>query len=777
MSPTLDAFLRSWPHAPWLTATLLLTGGIYARGWKTLQRRDPRRWHVGQFAAFISGLAIIFVALASPIEPFASFFLSVHMLQHLLLMMVAPPLLWLGAPLMPLVRGLPKPVRTYWVVPLLRGRPMRQLFARLTYPFVAWPLFVATTWLWHTPRAYELGLSQEHWHFVQHICFIASALVFWYPVVRPYPNRPRWPRWILVPYLLLADVQNTVLAAGLTFSPDVLYSHYARVPRLAGVTPLDDQAAAGVLMWVPGSIAFLLPLVLIGVTYLFGSEGETRRRRVDIDQKLNDKRLPLLPIIDPRYAIQLPSRFDLARIAGIRRFVRWRHSRRLLQLIMAIAAAMVIYDGLYGPPLTPINLAGVLPWIHWRGLLILGLLVAGNVFCLACPFTLPRAVARRWLPSARPWPQRLRSKWLAAGLVALFLWSYEAFALWNSPWVTAWIVVGYFVAAFVVDSYFSGAAFCKYVCPIGQFNFVQSLVSPLEVSVRQPAACAACYTRECIRGSETSTGCEMHLFQPRKKGNLDCTFCLSCVHACPHDNVGIFGRIPGQTLWSDPLRSGVGRFSRRPDLAALALVLVFGAFANAAGMIAPVVQWQDRLSRQLGDPPRVLLTTAFYLLTIIALPLLAVRIAAAVSRSWGSIHDAWPIVAARYAMALIPIGFAMWFAHYSFHLLTSFETIIPALQRFANDIGWSGWGEPLWHCACCRPAANWILNLEILTLDVGLLLSLYTGFRIAESSQISTARALKVFGPWAILMALLFAWGVWIVFQPMEMRGTGLVIG
>src|SRR5262249_31536405 len=146
---------------------------------------------------------------------------------------------------------------------------------------------------------------------------------------------------------------------------------------------------------------------------------------------------------------------------------------------------LVIYDGLSGPAVSPMNLAGVLPWIHWRGLVILGLLAVGNVFCMACPFVLPRTLARRLLPrQSRSWPRWLRNKWLSVCLLIVFLWAYEALALWDSPWWTAWLALGYFVTAFVVDVLFRGAAFCKYVCPIGQFNFVQSLVSPLEVKVR-----------------------------------------------------------------------------------------------------------------------------------------------------------------------------------------------------------------------------------------------------------------------------------------------------
>ena len=134
--------------------------------------------------------------------------------------------------------------------------------------------------------------------------------------------------------------------------------------------------------------------------------------------------------------------------------------------------------------MAPMNLAGVLPWTYGRAFIVVALLAAGNLFCMACPFTLPRELGRRLGLATRHWPRALRTKWLAVGLLVLFFWAYEAFDLWDSPSLTAWILVGYFVAAFAVDTFFRGASFCKYVCPIGQFNFVSSLVSPLEVRVR-----------------------------------------------------------------------------------------------------------------------------------------------------------------------------------------------------------------------------------------------------------------------------------------------------
>jgi cytochrome c oxidase assembly factor CtaG/ferredoxin len=782
MSPTLDAFLRSWPVDAWLSTALLLAGGIYLRGWLVLHRRDARGWHGGRPVAFLGGLAATYLALASPIEPFASLLLQVHMVQHLLLMMVAPPLVWLAWPLFPLLRGLPHGVRKYWAAPLLRWHALRQCFAWLTHPLVALPLYVSATWLWHLPRAYELALRRGDWHGAEHVCFITSALLFWYPVVRPYPSRPRWSRWILIPYLILADVQNTLLAAWLTFAPDVLYPHYSQVPRLAGISALDDQAMAGVLMWVPGSIAFLLPLFCIGLGLLSDSRNQPRSGSADTARRPSrpantPSPLPIINLARPQSSTPHQAAFNLLDVSLVGRFLRWRRSRLVLQGLVALLASLVIYDGLRGPGASPMNLAGVLPWTHWRGVVVFGLLMAGNVFCMACPFTLPRSLARRWLPGGMNWPRWLRSKWLAVALMATFLWSYETFALWDSPWLTAWIAVGYFVAAFVVDSVFRGAAFCKYVCPIGQFNFVQSLVSPLEVKVREAAVCTSCHTQECIRGTRTIPGCEMNLFQPRKSGNLDCTFCLDCVHACPHDNIGVLAVIPGKTLWSDPFRSGIGRLSRRPDVAALVLVLVFGALANAGGMIAPVVAWQDRLGVVLGHSSRFLMSSIYFCVALTVLPIVAAGGAAVVSRAWGKLRPSVLGVATRFSYALIPIGFSMWLAHYSFHFLTSCDTIFPATQRFLADLGCQTLGQPSWQLACCRQVGDWLPHLEILMLDFGLLLSLYTGFRIAEEQTTRTAQALKAFAPWGVLIVLVFIVGVWIVSQPMQMRGTLAIAG
>jgi putative membrane protein len=200
MSQTVDAFLRSWPEVPWLTAALLLSAAIYGRGWIALHRRDPARWHAGKLSAYLGGLATLFLAFGSPIEPFAVLLLQAHMIQHMLLMMVAPPLIWLGAPMFPMLRGVPRPIRVYWLEPLLRSGKVRGVFERLSRPATALILYLAATWFWHLPAFYEDALRSPELHWLQHFCFLGSSMLFWYPVVRPYPLRPRWSPWLLMPY-------------------------------------------------------------------------------------------------------------------------------------------------------------------------------------------------------------------------------------------------------------------------------------------------------------------------------------------------------------------------------------------------------------------------------------------------------------------------------------------------------------------------------------------------------------------------------------------------
>jgi len=315
---------------------------------------------------------------------------------------------------------------------------------------------------------------------------------------------------------------------------------------------------------------------------------------------------------------------------------------------------------------------------------------------------------------------------------------------------------------------FSGASFCKYVCPIGQFNFVQSLVSPFEVKTRNLDVCHSCKSFDCIKGNQQQRGCELRLFQPKKESNLDCTFCLDCVRACPHDNIGIIAVTPGGTLARDHFRSSIGRFAERTDLAALVLVLVFGAFVNAASMTLPVENALSfsRLTLDLISRPVVLLI--FFSLLLGLLPLIAITGCALASRWLGSIAGTVRSIACRFAMTMAPLGAAMWLSHFGFHLFTALLTPIPVVQRLFLDLHIATTGSPRW--SLHTPAIPQLLDFQCLALDFGLLASLYFAWKVSVSLT-AKRKAVAAFLPWGVLLSLLYVAGIWIVFQPMEMRG------
>src|SRR5208337_62893 len=238
----------------------------------------------------------------------------------------------------------------------------------------------------------------------------------------------------------------------------------------------------------------------------------------------------------------------------------------------------------------------------------------------------------------------------------------------DKPIWTAWLIISYSLVAFAVDALFQGASFCKYVCPIGQFQFIASLVSPFEVKVRSAGACAGCKTHDCLRGNEHHRGCQMDLFLPRKSGNLDCTFCLDCVRACPHDNIGLIATAPGMTVVGDPQRSSLGRLSRRLDLAAMALVFVFAAFVNAAFMTAPVASWRDNLVARFGLLPHQGVTGVLLFAALVLAPAAIAPSAARASRVLSSVSVPTRELLCRFSMCLAPLGAAMWAAHFLFHL-------------------------------------------------------------------------------------------------------------
>ena len=439
----------------------------------------------------------------------------------------------------------------------------------------------------------------------------------------------------------------------------------------------------------------------------------------------------------------------------------------------------MVLHGLFGPTLAPKNMATVLAWVHFRGVLVATLLLAGNFFCLACPLMLVRNGVRKFVQPVLDWPRVLRNKWLSLSLLVLILFFYELVDLWASPWWTAWLIVAYFVGAIVVDSVFKHASFCKFVCPIGQYNFVASTVSPLEIRVREQDVCSSCKTKDCIRGQKSpelvtiQRGCELALFQPRKTGNLDCTFCLDCVQACPHDNIGVLSRIPAEELTIDRLRSGVGYISRRKDLAALSLVFCFGALLNAFGMVRPIYSFESWIAGLLGLNREAPVLALIFLLFLVVEPVLLIGAAAWITRRLSNRRKSVLATAVHYSFVLVPLGFGIWLAHYGFHFLTGLFTFIPVVQNAVADLGRPLLGQPRW--TLVGFSQNVVRAFEYGFLSVGFVGSLLVSHRLVEAEKSEHPHA--VFAVWALVAFVLWSAALWLMSQPMEMRGVTLLGG
>jgi putative membrane protein len=268
MPPEYQAIFDDWSPPLILTTTIVLTSILYTRGWFAIRKTRPHLFPPWRLAAFLLGLATIWLAIASPLDGFADALLSAHMIEHLLLMSFVPPLLLLGYPAVPLLRGLPRPLTIHVLGPFLRAKWLRRLGHILTTPLVAWLAMNLIFLAWHVPTAYDFALEHEHWHEFEHICFLASSILFWWPLIRPWPTTARYPGWFLLPYLVLADIVNTALSAFLAFCDRPVYSYYLRQPNPFHIAPLSDQVTGAVIMWIIGSLVFLIPALFITVRLL-----------------------------------------------------------------------------------------------------------------------------------------------------------------------------------------------------------------------------------------------------------------------------------------------------------------------------------------------------------------------------------------------------------------------------------------------------------------------------------------------------------------------------
>jgi cytochrome c oxidase assembly factor CtaG len=278
--PTLANLLFGWTFEPAVVIPLLAA----ALGWRYAVRRVDARHPANRVPrvrslAFYGGLVAVAVALVSGIDRYETVLFSVHMVQHLLLTLVAAPLFALSAPITLLLRLSSPATRRRWILPVLHSRALRVV----SFPLVAWLIFAGVMWGSHFSPLFDRALEDPLVHDLEHLGYLAAGVLFWWPAIGPDPSPWRMSHPVRVMYVFLQMPQNTFLAVAILNASQPLYPHYATLVRSWGPSPLNDQQIAGGIMWLFGDLGFLAAILGLVLAWMRHEERETGRadRRAD----------------------------------------------------------------------------------------------------------------------------------------------------------------------------------------------------------------------------------------------------------------------------------------------------------------------------------------------------------------------------------------------------------------------------------------------------------------------------------------------------------------
>jgi putative membrane protein len=258
----LDFWLTQWNLDPSiLIGTALILGGYFYAIGPVRKRYHFEEVRRGQVFSFLLGMIIMFLALVTPLDELGdSYLFSAHMVQHLLITVVGPPLLLLGTP-------------EWFLRPVVRNPALFRIAKFLTMPVIAFTLFNADFWLWHAPPLYNATLENESIHILEHLTFIGFGLLNWWPMFSPSKDLPQLSMGGKVLYLFFSGMPTVALGAGLTFLPP-LYAPYISAPHVWGISPATDQQLGGLIMWIPGNILYIVVMSVLFIRWVQQQEAK-----------------------------------------------------------------------------------------------------------------------------------------------------------------------------------------------------------------------------------------------------------------------------------------------------------------------------------------------------------------------------------------------------------------------------------------------------------------------------------------------------------------------
>jgi putative membrane protein len=273
MTTRLPVFLTTWDLRLDVSLYLAVAGLLFTVGWLRLRRRGGHRLAKGwRLASYWAGLAVLGLALMSAIDVFGGLLFFVHMIQHLLLMMVAPPLLLLANPLPFMIWGLPEGGQVGRML-FSTGSWFRRALCQVTRPGVVWMAFVAVLWGWHDPQAYNAALRIRWVHDLEHLTFFGTSILLWWHVIGAGPRiHGRFSPLARIGYLLAAAAANMIPGVVIALADKPLYSYYLTVPRQWNLSVMQDQVLSGIIMWIPGTMMYLHAAVIVIVRTFYRFE-------------------------------------------------------------------------------------------------------------------------------------------------------------------------------------------------------------------------------------------------------------------------------------------------------------------------------------------------------------------------------------------------------------------------------------------------------------------------------------------------------------------------
>lgn len=462
---------------------------------------------------------------------------------------------------------------------------------------------------------------------------------------------------------------------------------------------------------------------------------------------------------------------NLLAIPWLRRTLTSPAFQPALQIPLLALTAAVVFLGLADVQDGGRNLATKLMWTIWWAGIIFTFVLAGRVWCLACPVGALDEWAARASGAWRRMPRVFRNLWWATALFVLLTWADELLDVVRSPRVTAWLIIAVAALAILVGLRYQRRSFCRHLCPIGGLIGIYSMVAPVELRAHDISTCRRHDDKECYRGGAAGRGCPMFEFPQSMDRNNYCTFCAECVKGCSRDNLVLRLREFGRDLWA----------SRRHvlDEAYLAAALVGLTLLVTAQMLTAWPRWMESLSLALPSVVRSGVKPVTYLTalesavllggSLLAAPALLLVGAAVANRLAGEHGLGVRRTFVTFAYMFVPVGLAMHLAHNLAHLLLEGGAVVPVVQRAVAVWTPLSIGQPDWSTAATAGTST-VAVLQFVVVAAAFVLSLVSGQRLAFTNYSDAGAASRAFIPFAALSLAFTAAAVLLLQQPMGAR-------